>query len=238
MTGLIAAAAGLCCCIFWCPAPGRGTRRPGRSARDPTWVCSRWRRSGLLTWLGFGYAAARGAAGDQLFWSVTPATQDVQLALQFVAMLLVVPGLATPNPTSVHQEAALDKPDVVRGMLRITPPSVFVGRGRLGDWPSAGERRPRQPHPVRILVDPRPVRNRQHRCEAQARARARPGIAFAARTSNVPFAAILGGRQSLKRRPGEIGWWRLALAVAIYAGLLFGHRYAFGVSALPDPALQ
>jgi uncharacterized membrane protein len=54
--------------------------------------------------------------------------------------------------------------------------------------------------------------------------------AFADQTSNVPFAAILAGRQSLNI--GEIGWWRIALAIAVYAGVLFVHPHAFGVSAM------
>jgi uncharacterized membrane protein len=54
---------------------------------------------------------------------------------------------------------------------------------------------------------------------------------FAAQTSNVPFGAILAGRQALEI--GEIGGWRILLAVAIYAALLVGHPYAFGVRALP-----
>ncbi|HEY2482005.1 MAG TPA: NnrU family protein, partial [Caulobacteraceae bacterium] len=55
--------------------------------------------------------------------------------------------------------------------------------------------------------------------------------AFAARTSNVPFAAILARRQRLDL--AEIGWWRIVLAVAIWAGVLAIHRWAFGVSPLP-----
>jgi uncharacterized membrane protein len=55
--------------------------------------------------------------------------------------------------------------------------------------------------------------------------------AFAAQTSNVPFAAILARRQTLKI--GEIGWGRIALAVVLYAATLAGHPYAFGVPALP-----
>ena len=54
---------------------------------------------------------------------------------------------------------------------------------------------------------------------------------FAAQTSNVPFAAILSGRQPLKI--GGIGWWRIALAIVVYAGILMGHAAAFGVRALP-----
>jgi uncharacterized membrane protein len=55
--------------------------------------------------------------------------------------------------------------------------------------------------------------------------------AFAARTSAIPFAAIVQGRQSLKI--GEIGWWRLALAVIVWAALVWVHPYAFGASPLP-----
>jgi len=37
---------------------------------------------------------------------------------------------------------------------------------------------------------------------------------FASATSNVPFAAILVGRQRLAI--GEIGWWRLATAAVLF----------------------
>ncbi|MDB5446484.1 MAG: hypothetical protein JWQ97_1801, partial [Phenylobacterium sp.] len=32
---------------------------------------------------------------------------------------------------------------------------------------------------------------------------------------------------------GEIGWWRLALAVLVWSALAWGHPYLFGVRALP-----
>jgi uncharacterized membrane protein len=41
-----------------------------------------------------------------------------------------------------------------------------------------------------------------------------------------PFAAILGGRESLVWR--EIGWWRLALGLPAYAGLLMLHPVVIG----------
>src|SRR5882672_2735310 len=75
---------------------------------------------GGLVWLGFAFAHARGNSGDAAFWEVSPATRQIQLVLQLLAVLLVVPGLMTRNPTSLRQEGALDRPDVVRGMLRIT----------------------------------------------------------------------------------------------------------------------
>jgi len=51
--------------------------------------------------------------------------------------------------------------------------------------------------------------------------------AFVAQTSNIPFAAILAGRQKLSL--GEIGWWRLLLAVMVWAALIWAHPMLFGV---------
>jgi len=55
--------------------------------------------------------------------------------------------------------------------------------------------------------------------------------AFAAQTSNAPFAAIASGRQKLSL--GEVGWWRILLAIAVWALLAWAHPFLFGVRALP-----
>src|SRR5215472_11244267 len=57
-----------------------------------------------LVWLGLGYAHARGDPAEVAYWTVTPATRWIQLGVTLIAFLLVVPGLMTPNPTSVRQE--------------------------------------------------------------------------------------------------------------------------------------
>ncbi len=49
-------------------------------------------------------------------------------------------------------------------------------------------------------------------------------------TSNLPFQAILQGRQKLNWR--ELGWWRIALALVLYGGLLHAHARLFGVAPL------
>ena len=53
---------------------------------------------------------------------------------------------------------------------------------------------------------------------------------FADASSNLPFAAILAGRQRLVL--AEIGWWRIALALVIYVALLAAHPWLFGASPL------
>jgi uncharacterized membrane protein len=48
---------------------------------------------------------------------------------------------------------------------------------------------------------------------------------FKAQTSNIPFAAILQGRQTFKF--GEI-WWRLVVAVVVWGAVLWLHPYFTG----------
>lgn len=68
----------------------------------------------------------------------------------------------------------------------------------------------------------------------EAKKRRRSGSdwqAFAARTSYLPFAAVLGGRSRLSF--AEIGWWRIALGLVVFALLLWLHPWLFSVSPLP-----
>ncbi|MDB5482744.1 MAG: hypothetical protein JWO83_3797 [Caulobacteraceae bacterium] len=183
-----------------------------------------------LAWLIFAFGAARSDPASAVLWTGAPALRWVQLVLQFLAVMLVVPGLATPNPTSVAQQGLLEKPDAVKGMLRITRHPFLWG---VAIW-AFGHLLVNGDAAALVLfgsllalalfgtvsIDGK-----------RKRALGEQWDAFAAQTSNIPFAAILSGRQKLNI--GEIGWWRLALAVVVYAALLFAHPYAFGVSPLP-----
>ncbi len=183
-----------------------------------------------LAWLGFAFAQGRGAAWNTAYWNLTPITRAVQIGLQLLAMLLIVPGLATPNPTSVRQEGALERPDVVKGMLRITRHPFLWG---VALW-AAGHLIVNGDRASIVLFGSLLLLALFGTASIDAKRRRALGATwdgFAAQTSNVPFGAILSGRQNLSL--GEIGWWRLALGVAIWAALLFGHPYLFGVAALP-----
>jgi uncharacterized membrane protein len=183
-----------------------------------------------LTWLGFAYAAAHGTADNAAYWGITPLTRHLQIGLQLLAALLVVPGLLTPNPTSVRQEGALDKPDAVRGMLRITRHPFLWG---VAIW-AFGHLLVNGDRASLVLFGSMLVLALFGTSSIDAKRKRALGSkwdAFAAQTSNVPFAAIAAGRQSLKL--GEIGWWRILLALMVWAALLLGHGHAFGVSALP-----
>jgi uncharacterized membrane protein len=183
-----------------------------------------------LVWLGFAFAQARQAPSDEVLWAITPITRDVQIALQLAAMLLVAPGLATPNPTSVRQEGALDRPDVVRGMLRITRHPFLWG---VAIW-AAGHLLVKGDRASIVLFGSLLFLALFGTASIDAKRRRALGAkwdAFAAQTSSVPFLAIAQGRQRLSL--GEIGWWRIALAIAVWALVAWAHPYLFGVRALP-----
>jgi len=183
-----------------------------------------------LVWLGFAFAQSRTEPWNAAYWNLTPATLHIQLGLQLLAMLLIVPGLTTPNPTSVRQEGALERPDVVKGMLRITRHPFLWGVAiwALGHLLVNGDRASIVLFGAMFALA---VFGTSSIDAKRKRALGPTWDAFAAQTSNAPFGAILSGRQTLSL--GEVGWWRIVLAVVVWAALAWGHPYLFGVPALP-----
>jgi uncharacterized membrane protein len=183
-----------------------------------------------LVWLAMAYGRARADGLNEVLWGPTTVTAYLQLALQFVATLFVVIGLATPNPTSVRQEGTLDRPEVVRGMLRVTRHPFLWG---VAIW-ALGHLLVNGDAPSLVLFGSLLALALFGTASIDAkrrRALGRKWDAFAAQTSNIPFVAIAARRQHLS--VVEIGWWRIALAVVVWAALTWGHPYLFGVPALP-----
>lgn len=182
-----------------------------------------------LIWLGVAYSGARDDPSNVVWWDIQPATAVIQPLLQLLAFLLIVIGIATPNPTSVRQEGALDRPDVVGGILRVTRHPFLWGvalwafghlmvNGAAADLILFGS--------LLLLA----VLGTATIDAKRRRALGDSWEAFAAQTSNLPFAAIVAGRQSFQLR--EIGWWRIGLAIVVWAALAAFHPALFGVTAL------
>jgi uncharacterized membrane protein len=182
-----------------------------------------------LVWLGFAFAQTRDAPGNQVLWDIAPVTHGLQFVLQFLAVLFIVLGLSTPNPTSVRQEGALDRPDVVRGMLRITRHPFLWG---VAIW-ALGHLLVNGDAASIVLFGSMLVLALFGTASIDAKRRRALGSkwdVFAAQTSNLPFLAIAQGRQRLAL--GEIGVVWILVAVAVYVVLLFAHPYLFGRAVL------
>jgi uncharacterized membrane protein len=179
-----------------------------------------------MVWLVWSYNHA-----DYVpIWGMLEWWKPFAIALMLPAFLLVVVGLATPNPTSVAQEGLIGRPP--RGIVRITRHPFLMGAAlwALVHLVGNGDVASLELFGALLVV-----------CVAGTvsidakRARALGEQAwggFASRTSIVPFAAILGGRNTLVL--SEIGWWRLAAGVAAYALMLGGHAHIVGVSPWPS----
>lgn len=164
-----------------------------------------------------------------VLWIAPGPVKLAALPVVLLAFLLVVVGLTTPNPTTVGAEALFDRPNVAQGILRITRNPFLWGTalwalahiavtgdlasflffGSIGALGLMGA----------SLLDAKKARQHGKRWKR-----------FAADTSNLPFRAILEGRQELAL--GEIGAWRIALAVALFVIVLLAHPRLFGVSPL------
>lgn len=157
------------------------------------------------------------------------ALRPVPLVVMPFALVFIACGLFSPNPTMVGKERLLKAAEPARGILRITrhpmmwgfalwAASHIVARGDAaavlffgaflvlalsGTW----------------LIDRR-----------KAAAAGDDWRRFAAVTSNVPFVAIITGRNQFK--PLEIGAWKILLGLAAYGVLLSFHFQLFGAHAV------
>jgi uncharacterized membrane protein len=229
MTGLIAAAAAFVLLHLLVSGTRVRDALTGAIGQGPYMGLFSLASVGLLAWLIFAFGAARGAA-DAVFWGATTATRWIQFVLQLIAFLLVVIGLVTPNPTSVRQEGTLQRPNAVRGILRITRHPFLWG---VAIW-AAGHLLVNGDLAGIVLFASMGVLAILGTISIDAKRKRALGTAwdtFAGHTSNVPFAAVAAGRQKVSL--AEIGWWRIALAIVLWAGVLAIHRYAFGLSPLP-----
>ena len=184
---------------------------------------------GILVWMLIAYGAARAGGGNLVWWSGNSATLHLQLVITLVAFLLIVPGVMARNPGAVGQTGALQDDDPVRGVLRITRHPFLWG---VGIW-AAGHLLVNGDLISLILFGSLGILAIGGAASIDAKRRRTHGeawAAFEARSSFVPFAAILAGRQTL--RPGEFALPAL-IAIAAYVVALLAHPWIAGVPALP-----
>ncbi len=178
-----------------------------------------------IVWMGYAYA--RAPLID--VWGTLHGLRPVAFAVMFIAALLVVIGLASPNPTSAGMEDRLERGAAgARGITRITRHPFLWGVALWalmhlimnGDLASL------------TLFGALLVLALGGTASIDAKRRRRFGDAwqtFAGSTSNVPFAAIAAGRNQLGPALREIGLVRPAIAIAVYVLIFALHGRVIGV---------
>jgi uncharacterized membrane protein len=185
--------------------------------------------SGVL-WLGVAYSGAGVGGVPQGLWAIHPAAVWVQLLLQPLAVLLIIAGITTPNPGTFGQEAVAESREPVRGMLRLTRHPFLWGIGLFAVGHLLVTSTPRG----LVLFGTLAFVALSGTLSIDAKRRRSLGpkwAAFEAQTSNLPFVAIVDGRQKLSW--GEIGWWRPLMAAGVAILLALVHPRVFGVAVLP-----
>ena len=165
---------------------------------------------------------------QDFLWVPGPGLRHIPALLMPLALLLVVSGMLTPNPATFGQEGQLQAPTPASGIVRVTRHPFLWGtilwsvahvlaNGDIGSLMFFGGFFGLSVAGM-IGLD----KKRAAKYGDQWRK-------FADTTSSVPFAAIIGGRNTLILR--EIGWIKLIITAVVYFALLFGHHWLFGVSA-------
>jgi uncharacterized membrane protein len=164
---------------------------------------------------------------QDLLWYPGAGLRHIPLVVMPVALFLAVAGALTRNPTSFGMEDRLQAETPARGIVRITRHpflwatilwaiSHIVANGDLGSLLFFGGFLGLAIAGM-IGLD----RKRAARFGDQWQR-------FTAVTSSLPFLAVLTGRNRLI--VSEIGWMQPVIALALYAALLTGHRWLFGVT--------
>lgn len=180
----------------------------------------------LLVWIVGAYAAAEVV----VLWSPPTALRHLSLTIMPLACVLVVAGITTPSLTAVSRDPQALAARPPAGIQTVTRHPVMWGvalwaiahllaNGTAAAW---------------IVFTGMTTLALAGAWHIDRKKRALLGHGwqrFAAATSFVPFAAIVAGRARLSLR--EIGWWRLAGGLALYALLLWAHPRLFGVAVWP-----
>ncbi len=186
---------------------------------------------GALVWLAMSYNAAQAGGADRMLYALGVGVRHAAMPIVFLAFIIGVPGLLMPNPTSVRQESAASRADTVKGVLRITRHPFLWG---VVIW-SAFHLSANGDEASVILFGSLFLLALfgTFSIDAKRKRKLGPGWNdFAAKTSNIPFAAILSGRNTFSAR--EYFDWRFLAAILLFIAVLFVHARAFGVSPFPS----
>lgn len=181
---------------------------------------------GMLWWL---ISAWSHAPRDLWLWAPAPWQRLVPIVAMPFALILLVCGLAGPNPTAAGQEARVGDPASVRGILRITrhPVQWAILIWALSHAVANGDAA------TLVLVSAIAATSALGMHLMDRKLAARLGDAwsgFARATSVLPFAAIAAGRNRL--RLAEIGIVRPLVGLLAYGALMHFHAWFAGVPVL------
>jgi uncharacterized membrane protein len=184
-----------------------------------------------IVWLVVSYNAAQAGGTDRFFYDLGPGVRHAGIPVVALAFLLGVQGLLMRSPTRVQVGGAMAaEPKPASGVLRITrhpflwAVAIWSGFHLAANGDEASV----------IFFGTFFVLSLLGTIAIDTKRRRKMGAswdAFAAKTSNLPFAAVISGQTRL--RPVESLGWRFGVAAVLFVVILFAHYRLFGVSPFP-----
>jgi uncharacterized membrane protein len=160
-------------------------------------------------------------------WDLGRAKYWISMFANIAASVLLVAGLTQKNPTMVMASLEPAGDDPAPGILKVTrhPLMWAIGLWAFGHVAANG-------HLAAVIFFgglALEALGGTRRIDAK-RARRDPAdyARFTAATSNVPFAAILGRRQSILTAAAEVGVLRIGAGLLLYAVLVYAHPWIAG----------
>lgn len=184
---------------------------------------------GSIVWLVMAYNSAQRGA-DPLLYNLGSGIRHAGIPVIALAFFIGVQGLLSPNPTSIRQENAAGKESTIQGVIRITRHPFLWG---VAIW-SAFHLCANGDQASVVFFGTFFLLSVFGTFLIDAKRKRKMGQAwagFAAKTSNIPFAAALTGRNTL--RIGESFGWRFWVATILFLAILFSHARIIGVSPFP-----
>lgn len=184
---------------------------------------------GGIWWLVRSYRQAY-ADDNTLLWHLGVGPLHAAAPVMLLALFLAVIGLLSPNPASVGQERLLQRVPEARGIQRITRHPFLWG---VIVWSTFHLTANGDAASVVLFGTFLAVAFTGTFSIDRKRARVfgETWAQYAATTSNVPFAAILSGRNRLALR--ELGAVRVVVALAVFAAVVALHAKLFGAYPMP-----
>jgi len=180
----------------------------------------------VLVWVIRAY----NASPVEVLWVPPVALRHLSLTIMPVACVFVMAGLTTPSPTSVSLDPQAILTSTPMGIQKVTRHPVLWG---IMLWGGAHVLANGDAASL-ILFSGFTALAILGAVHIDARKRSLWGQAwddYARTASFVPFVALFRGRTHL--RVGELGWWRIGLGLALYAGLIIAHPWLFGADVWP-----
>ena len=174
--------------------------------------------------------AFNATAPDAGLWTPPNWWPWIMAVVLLAGAVLFVGGLSSPNPTLPNRGALLERPGVAQGIFAVTRHPLMWSFGLWGAAHLISQSNWRGFWFFGLFALTAiggAVAQEWRKSETYGASWDR----FTAKTSFVPMLAVLQGRARFSM--AEIGWWRIGVAVLLWAILLFLHPWLFGVAPLP-----